>query len=147
MRLGTITIRLVALILLLVSVSDYWAFDQWDATAPMNASGPEAMEVMASQKAQTARLHSAALPDDHCLCCSPVVAPARAASSATQLLLTSASGGLLDPIGSIDDMRLPPFSSILPTSLFRSTTARIALTNTPCFEVHDRHAQHVCLAA
>lgn len=75
MRLPTIIVRLVGLLVLLVSVSDYWAYDRWDPTAPMNASGPETMELVGAQKAPSASLNSTALPDDHCLCCSPVVAP------------------------------------------------------------------------
>ena len=75
MRLGIITFRLAALIVLITSASDYWAYDQWDPTAPMNSSGPEAIAIFASNTPSAVSLHCANLPDDHCLCCSPSVAP------------------------------------------------------------------------
>ena len=71
MRLALVTIRLAALIVLLASASDYWAYDRWDPAAPMNSSGPEAISLFASRAASTLSLHRANLPDDHCLCCSP----------------------------------------------------------------------------
>jgi hypothetical protein len=40
----------------------------------MNAAGPEAMVAIALQKVQTVGLRNACLPDDHCLCCSPLMA-------------------------------------------------------------------------
>lgn len=75
MRLRSITIRLAALIVLLTSFSDYWAYDRWDPTAPMNSSGPEAIASLAMHRGSDVVLASASLQDDHCLCCSPVIAP------------------------------------------------------------------------
>ena len=76
MRSGTLTIRLVALAVLLASFSDYWAYDRWDPTAPMNSSGPETVAGLDLHAPSGARLRSANLSDDHCLCCSPLVSPA-----------------------------------------------------------------------
>jgi len=67
MRLGRVTIRLAALIVLLTSASDYWAYDQWDPTAPMNSTGPDAIAVFASHTTSTVSLRCIDLPDDHCL--------------------------------------------------------------------------------
>jgi hypothetical protein len=75
LRFGTKTARVVALIVLLMSVADYWTYDRWDPTAPMNASGPEAMAIVASQRTQTASLCGANLLDDHCVCCSAALVP------------------------------------------------------------------------
>jgi hypothetical protein len=69
------TIRLASLIVLLVSGSDYWAYDRWDPTAPMNSSGPQALALFVSQVASGVSLRCSNLPDDHCLCCSPLVVP------------------------------------------------------------------------
>jgi len=78
---------------LLTSVSDYWAYDRWDPAAPMNAPGPEAMTTFVSNAALNVTLYSTTLPDDHCLCCSPWVAPpppvlprCRASSSVAQAI-------------------------------------------------------------
>jgi hypothetical protein len=97
MRLWTPTIRLVALIVLLTSVSDYWAYDRWDCTAPMNSPGPETMAVIALQKVQTVSLRGASLPDDHCLCCSPLMA-----RSAPVLPLPCLSSLLQNVVASIE---------------------------------------------
>ena len=70
-----IIIRLVALVVLFTAASDYWAYDRWDPDAPMNASGPEAVAVFTAVGASNTSLLSANLPDDHCLCCSPLVVP------------------------------------------------------------------------
>jgi hypothetical protein len=78
MRSQVIAIRLVALIVLLTSAFDYYAFDRWDPSAPMNSAGPEAISAFAPQTAATtASLHTTDLSDDHCLCCSPWIAPPR----------------------------------------------------------------------
>ena len=78
MRLGIITVRLAALILFLTSFSDYWAYDQWDPTPPVNSSGSEAIAVFASHTASTVSLRGANLPDDHWSGCSESEAVARA---------------------------------------------------------------------
>jgi hypothetical protein len=75
MRLSAIAIRLTASIVLLASFSDYWAYDRWDPTAPMNSSGSAAIPVFDLHGPSGASLHSTDLPDDHCACCSPIVAP------------------------------------------------------------------------
>ena len=75
MRLGTLTIRLAALAVLLASFSDYWAYDRWDPAAPMNSCGCEAVSVFDFQAPSDVGLRGANLPDDHCACCSPIVAP------------------------------------------------------------------------
>ena len=75
MRLGKITIRLAALLVLLTSFSDYWAYDRWDPAAPMNACGPEAVAAFDFHAPSGACLRSTNLSDDHCVCCSPVIAP------------------------------------------------------------------------
>lgn len=75
MRLGKVTIRLVAVVVLLVSFSDYWAFDRWDPTAPMNSSGPDAFAALDWHRASGASVRCTNLPDDHCAFCSPLMAP------------------------------------------------------------------------
>jgi hypothetical protein len=75
MRLGILPIRLAALAVLLTSFSDYWAYDRFDPTAPMNSSGPEAVAVLGLHPASGAGLRSANLADDNCVCCSPLIAP------------------------------------------------------------------------
>jgi hypothetical protein len=75
MRFRTPTIRLAALFVLLVSASDYWAYDRWDPAASMSSSGSEAAAFFAGYPASTVSLDCASLPDDHCLFCSPLVAP------------------------------------------------------------------------
>jgi hypothetical protein len=75
MRLGIATIRFTALVVLTASFSDYWAYDRFDPTAPMNASGPEALAVFDLHAPSSTGLHSSNLPDDQCICCSPLIAP------------------------------------------------------------------------
>jgi len=79
MRSRAITLRLVALIVLLTSASDYYAFDRLDPSAPMNSAGLEAIPDLVPQTATTANLRTTDLPDDCCLCCSPWIAPQRPA--------------------------------------------------------------------
>jgi len=71
----SIALRLTALIVLLTSFSDYWAYDRWDPTAPMNSSGPEAIAALNLKGPSTASVQCADLPDDNCVCCSPLMAP------------------------------------------------------------------------
>src|SRR5215469_18017636 len=75
MKLSTIALRLIALIVLLTSFSDYWAYDRWDPTAPMNSSGPEAIAALNLRVPSSASVQCADLPDDNCACCSPLMAP------------------------------------------------------------------------
>src|SRR3984957_11440146 len=75
MRLGTVTIRLAALVVLLTSFSDYWAYDRYDPSASMNSSGSEAIAVLDWHAPSGVAWRSVNLPDDHCVCCSPLVAP------------------------------------------------------------------------
>jgi hypothetical protein len=75
MRLGIVTIRLAALVVLLASFSDYWVYDRFDPAAPMNLSGLEAVPVLDLQAPSCVSLHSPNLSDDNCLCCSPMLAP------------------------------------------------------------------------
>src|SRR5215469_18040366 len=95
MRLGTLTIRVAALIVPLTSVSDYWAYERWDQAASMNAPGPEAMTMFVSKAALSVSLYSTTLHDDHCLCCStwaaplpPVLPRCRSTSSVAQAAIT-----------------------------------------------------------
>jgi hypothetical protein len=74
MNVSTIALRLTALIVLLASFSDYWAYDRWDPTAPMNSYGSEAVALMDLQGPSPVGLRSTNLPDDRCGCCSPIVA-------------------------------------------------------------------------
>lgn len=75
MRLRIVTIRLAALLVLLTSFADYWAYDRWDPTAPMNSCGSEAVEAVNLHPPSAVHFHSANLQDDRCVCCSPVLAP------------------------------------------------------------------------
>jgi hypothetical protein len=75
MKLGMVTIRFAALAVLLTSVFDYWAYDRFDPSAPMNSSGPESAAVLDLHIPCGVGLHGANLPDDNCVCCSPIVAP------------------------------------------------------------------------
>jgi hypothetical protein len=77
MRFQAVTIRMVALIVLLASASDYSAFDRFDPSAPMNAAGLEAIPYLVSRTAALVGLRTNNLPDDHCLFCSPWIAPRR----------------------------------------------------------------------
>jgi hypothetical protein len=112
MRLGKITIRLAALLVLLTSFSDYWAYDRWDPAAPMNASGPEAVAAFDFHVPSGACWHSTNLSDDHCICCSPVIArpapvvphPALRTSPLNEFGPTAISAALNPPA-----MPAPPF--------------------------------------
>ena|ERR1700722_18897510 len=75
MRPRALTIRLVALIVLLTAVSDYSEFDRVDPTAPMNSAGAEAIGDLVRQTPKPASLRTTALPDDQCLFCSPWIQP------------------------------------------------------------------------
>jgi hypothetical protein len=76
MRLSAIAIRTTALVVLLTSFSDYWAYDRWDPAAPMNSCGSSAVSAVFDLDAPPgAALRSTDLPDDHCACCSPTLAP------------------------------------------------------------------------
>jgi hypothetical protein len=75
-RFGIVTIRITALFVLLASFSDYWAYDRYDPTAPMNASGSEGSAALDLHAPSGIALHSANLPDDDCVCCSPLIASA-----------------------------------------------------------------------
>ena len=75
MRLGVVTIRLVTVVILLVSFSDYWAYDRWDPTAPMTSAGLDAIAAVDWHSAFGASVRSTNLPDDHCTFCSPLMAP------------------------------------------------------------------------
>jgi len=77
MRIQALTMRLVALIVLLTSASDYSAFDRFDPSVPTNSAGLEAIPHLVSKSATRASLHTTDLPDDHCLFCSPWIAPRR----------------------------------------------------------------------
>jgi hypothetical protein len=72
MRSWTVTIRLVALIVLLTSAADYSVFDLWDPSAPMNSAGVAAIQRLVPQTGMTASATES--PDDHCFCCSPWIA-------------------------------------------------------------------------
>jgi hypothetical protein len=87
-------IRLASLTVLLVSGLDYWAYDRWDPAAPMNSADPEAIAVFVSQDASNVSLHCAKVPDDHCLWCSPTMAPA-----APKLALGCFGSSVVYPIG------------------------------------------------
>jgi hypothetical protein len=87
-------IRLASLTVLLASGLDYWAYDRWDPAAPMNSSGPEALAVFVSQDASNVSVHCARVPDDHCLWCSPTMAPA-----APQLALGCFGSSVVYPTG------------------------------------------------
>jgi hypothetical protein len=67
--------RLAALLVLLTAFSDYWAYDRWDPTAPMNSLGSEAVEAVNLHPPSGVHFHSANLQDDRCICCSPLLAP------------------------------------------------------------------------
>jgi hypothetical protein len=69
------TIRLIALVVLLASFSDYWAYDRWDPTAPMNAAGSEGVAALTQHVPSDVCLRSTDLADDCCVCCSPLVSP------------------------------------------------------------------------
>jgi hypothetical protein len=105
MRLGIVTIRLAALVVLFTSFSDYWAYDRFDPTAPMNSSGADALAVLDLFAPPGVGLQSANLPDDHCVCCSPLVAPpapvvpqpASATPSVNELACAVVSIGLKPP--------------------------------------------------
>jgi hypothetical protein len=75
MTLGMGTFRIAALVVLLTSFSDYWAYDRFDPAAPMNSSGPEAVAVLDLDAPSGVGLQSSNLPDDRCVCCSPVIWP------------------------------------------------------------------------
>jgi len=79
MKSRAIPIRLVALIVLLTSACDYVAFDRWDPSAPMNSMRLEVIPDLVPKTATTVSVHTVDLADDHCLCCSPWIAPQRPA--------------------------------------------------------------------
>ena len=103
MRSRVITIRIVALIVLMTSAADYAAFDRWDPSAPMNSAGLEAIPDLVPETATSLSVRATYLPDDHCLCCSPWIAPqlpalqpASLSSSVTQTAKASLQSS--DPI-------------------------------------------------
>jgi hypothetical protein len=75
MNLGIATIRLTALFLLVTSFSDYWVYDRWDPAAPMNSSDLGDVAVVDLYAHTGVSFWSANLPDDRCICCSPLLAP------------------------------------------------------------------------
>jgi hypothetical protein len=85
MMLQAVTIRAVVLIVLLTSASDYSAFDRFDPSAPMNSAGAQAMPHLVSRTAILASLCTNDLPDDHCLFCSPWIAPQRSVLAQSSL--------------------------------------------------------------
>jgi hypothetical protein len=56
MRIQALTMRLVALIVLLTSASDYSAFDRFDPSVPTNSAGLEAIPHLVSKSATRASL-------------------------------------------------------------------------------------------
>jgi hypothetical protein len=78
MRSRTIIIRLLALIVLATSAFDYYAFDRWDPSAPMN-SAELAIHDLAPHTAITVSARTTSSADDNCLCCSPCLQPRRPA--------------------------------------------------------------------
>ena len=125
MRLRIATIRLAALVVLLTSFCDYWAYDRFDPAAPMNASGPEALAAFDLHAPSTASFCSANLPDDDCICCSPLVAPHAPAvprpafdmPSANELACAAASGELTAPATSTSPPSFGPAGSYRPLRL------------------------------
>jgi hypothetical protein len=107
MRLRIFTIRITALAVLLSSFSDYWAYDRFDPAAPMNSSGVDAVAAfnLRADAPACVGLHSANLPDDHCIYCSPLVRqpgpvvaqPALGAVAANELACAVASTKLKPP--------------------------------------------------
>jgi hypothetical protein len=85
MRCRPISIRLVALIVLLTAASDYSEFDRVDLSAPMNSAGPESIGDLASRTPKPVSLHATNLPDDQCLFCSPWITPQPPALSRANL--------------------------------------------------------------
>lgn len=75
MKLRTVTIRLIALVVLFASFSDYWAYDRWDPTAPMNATGPEAVAALTQHIPSNVCWRRTDLTDDYCVFCAPLVSP------------------------------------------------------------------------
>jgi hypothetical protein len=71
------TIRLIAIVLLLAAAFDYFAFDVWDPSAPMNSAASGAIPGVVPQTVTTTTVRTPDLPDDHCLGCSPWIAPPR----------------------------------------------------------------------
>ena len=67
--------RLAAILVLVTSVLDYWAYDRFDPTAPMNACGRDALSGLLFDAVPVVSLESPNLPDDHCLGCSPLLRP------------------------------------------------------------------------
>jgi hypothetical protein len=94
MRSWTVTIRLVALIVLLTSAADYSAFDPWDPSAPMNSAGVAVIQCLVPQMGMTASATD--LPDDHCLCCSPWIAAKSPALPRAVLSLSAAQSVVAD---------------------------------------------------
>jgi hypothetical protein len=122
MRLRIATIRLAALVVLLTSFCDYWAYDRFDPAAPMNASGPEALAGFDLPAPSSAGFCSANLPDDDCICCSPLVArhapavprPAFDMPFANELACAVDSGELTAPAKSTWPPSPGPAGSVLP---------------------------------
>lgn len=122
MRLGIVTIRLVAAVVLLVSFSDYWAYDRWDPTASMNSSDPDAIAALDWHSASGARVRCTNLPDDQCAFCSPLMAPpapvvpplALDTQSVTELPHALVSTALHPPTISASPPRREPTEFVLP---------------------------------
>jgi hypothetical protein len=103
MNQRVVMIRLVALLVLITSASDYCAFDVWDPSAPMSAAGSEAIRDLVQYRQASVKMRPSELPDDHCLCCSPWIAPRRpalprASLSSTVTQAAKASLPSSDPI-------------------------------------------------
>ena len=113
MRLGVVTIRLVAVVILLVSFSDYWAYDRWDPTAPMTSGGLDGIAAVDWHSAFGPSVRCTNLPDDHCTFCSPLMAPP--APSVPQLGLDVQSvialphAALLATVYSLATLPFPPW--------------------------------------
>jgi len=99
MKLTVIAIRVTALIVLLASFSDYWAYDRWDPTAPINSCGAESVAAFGLHGPSTAGLRAVDLPDDRCVCCSPTLTPSVPAipvpawNAFSEVSLRAAGGG------------------------------------------------------
>jgi hypothetical protein len=96
MRIQPIIWRLVALLVLLSSACDYCAFDLYDSEASMSRPGP----VLFGDRGQDSHAVAAKtsdLPDDHCLCCSPIIVSQSAKLEGPFLISSTLENRVIQP--------------------------------------------------
>jgi hypothetical protein len=111
MGVRAIIFRLAALLVLLSSASDYFAYDLCDPGASMSSAGPELLLTHTAHAITLPLARTTDLPDDHCLCCSPSIAPQSVIVEPIALISSAFQcQSLFPPLADRQVFKLPPRS-------------------------------------